>query len=90
LRIATLYRPATSARRAARRLSSSDEFRTADVVSLVSRAPGAVAFGIAGTAIVIASAYFRRRLGGVTGDVLGAIGELTEALVLAVFTLSTG
>lgn len=30
------------------------------------------------------------RLGGVTGDVLGAIGELNEALVLAVFTLGAG
>jgi len=31
-----------------------------------------------------------RKLGGVTGDLLGAIAEIAEALVLAVFTLGVG
>jgi adenosylcobinamide-GDP ribazoletransferase len=51
--------------------------------------------GIAGIGIMIAAAlftiacrsYFHRRLGGVTGDVFGAVGELSEASVLVFMTL---
>jgi cobalamin synthase len=31
--------------------------------------------------------YFRRRLGGITGDVLGASNEINEALVLLLVTM---
>jgi adenosylcobinamide-GDP ribazoletransferase len=37
--------------------------------------------------VVWASRYFRRRLGGVTGDVYGAVNEILETLVLGVTVL---
>jgi len=33
--------------------------------------------------------YFHRRLGGVTGDTFGAVGELSETSVLVFFALGT-
>ncbi|HEX2298873.1 MAG TPA: adenosylcobinamide-GDP ribazoletransferase [Pseudonocardiaceae bacterium] len=45
---------------------------------------GALAVGLAALAVVAFSAHTRRRLGGVTGDVLGAASELGTTVVLAV------
>jgi adenosylcobinamide-GDP ribazoletransferase len=45
--------------------------------------PGVVIFGLAGLAVWGLSWYFRRALGGITGDVYGAVCEILETLVLA-------
>jgi adenosylcobinamide-GDP ribazoletransferase len=47
---------------------------------------GAILLGVAGAVAVVAGAFAFRRLGGITGDVLGAAAELAEtaALVAAV------
>jgi adenosylcobinamide-GDP ribazoletransferase len=42
---------------------------------------------LAGLATLGYQAYFRRRLGGITGDVLGASNEINEALVLILVTM---
>jgi adenosylcobinamide-GDP ribazoletransferase len=44
---------------------------------------GTLAVAVAALAVVALSAHTRRRLGGVTGDVLGATSELTTTIVLA-------
>ncbi len=45
-------------------------------------APGLVLLGVAGVAVWLGSLYFKKRLGGVTGDILGATNEVLEVLVL--------
>jgi len=45
--------------------------------------PGLALFAAAGALVWLGSLYFRQRLGGVTGDVLGAANEILEILVLA-------
>ncbi len=44
---------------------------------------GVALLGLAALATWLLSLYFRQKLGGVTGDVLGAVCELLEVLVLA-------
>ncbi|MDD3580041.1 MAG: adenosylcobinamide-GDP ribazoletransferase [Desulfobacca sp.] len=44
---------------------------------------GLVALGLVALSTWVASRYFKQRLGGITGDVLGAINELHEVLALA-------
>jgi adenosylcobinamide-GDP ribazoletransferase len=43
---------------------------------------GLVLFGAAGLGVCLGSLYFQKRLGGITGDVLGATNEFLEILVL--------
>jgi cobalamin synthase len=42
---------------------------------------------LVGLATLGLQVYFRQRLGGITGDVLGATNELNEALVLLLATM---
>lgn len=44
---------------------------------------GLLLLAIAGAAVWLLSIYFRKKLGGVTGDVLGAANEILEILALA-------
>lgn len=49
--------------------------------------PGVISLGLAGLVVWGLSRYFRRRLGGVTGDVYGAANEILETLVLGMTVL---
>ena len=49
--------------------------------------PGLVSLVLAGLVAWGLSRYFRRRLGGITGDVLGALNEILETVVLGVAVL---
>jgi adenosylcobinamide-GDP ribazoletransferase len=50
---------------------------------LILGAHGLVLFGAAAALVWLGSHYFQRRLGGITGDILGATNEVVEVLVLA-------
>jgi adenosylcobinamide-GDP ribazoletransferase len=54
-------------------------------VILLSRLYGGLAFCMAGLIVAIASIYFRRRLGGVTGDCFGATFQFVELAAYAAF-----
>ena len=54
-------------------------------VILLSGFRGGIAFCATGVIVAIASIYFRRRLGGVTGDCFGAAFQFVEIATYAVF-----
>jgi adenosylcobinamide-GDP ribazoletransferase len=63
---------------------------TASAVVLVlgmGRLPGLAALAAGGAAAWLLSLYFSRRLGGITGDTLGAANEILECLTLLVMLL---
>ena len=51
--------------------------------------PGLVAFGLAVIATLVLGWFATRRLGGVTGDVMGAVIEIAELIVLLIFVAWT-
>jgi adenosylcobinamide-GDP ribazoletransferase len=55
------------------------------MVILVSRTLGAVAFCSSAVVIAMASFYFRRKIGGVSGDCFGATFQFVEVLTYATF-----
>jgi adenosylcobinamide-GDP ribazoletransferase len=57
----------------------------AGVVILLCRAQGILALGTTAEVIVFASLYFRRRLGGITGDCFGATFQFVEIATYAAF-----
>jgi len=50
---------------------------------LILGAPGLILLAVAAALVWLGSLYFRARLGGITGDVLGATNEVVEVAVLA-------
>jgi adenosylcobinamide-GDP ribazoletransferase len=52
---------------------------------LLCRVRGAVSFACALAVVVLASGYFRRRIGGVTGDCFGAVFHFVEITTYAVY-----
>jgi len=55
------------------------------LVILISRVSGAVAFCVAGIVVAVASTYFRRWIGGITGDCFGATFHFVEIATYASF-----
>ena len=61
---------------------------TAGLVAVPERPwQGTLAVAAAALVVVATSAHTHRRFGGVTGDVLGAAGELTTTVILALCAL---
>jgi len=58
--------------------------------SLLLGVRGVVLFGVAFLGSLIMRRVFLRTLGGITGDALGATGEVSEVLILLVAALTTG
>src|SRR5215467_10255828 len=57
----------------------------AAIVILLSPLRGAIAFCVSGVVVAASSAYFRARLGGVTGDCFGATFQFVEIATYVVF-----
>lgn len=62
---------------------------TALAAAAILRAGGVVLMICLATLTLLCKHYFRRRLGGVTGDILGAVGEWSETSALVLLALAT-
>jgi adenosylcobinamide-GDP ribazoletransferase len=60
--------------------------QTAALPFLCGPVAGAVALVVNGAALLLLRAYFHARIDGVTGDCLGAASQITETLMLLIFT----
>lgn len=60
---------------------------TLGITMVFGRARGILIWMLVGLATLSYQTYFRRRLHGITGDVLGAVNEANEALVLVLATM---
>jgi adenosylcobinamide-GDP ribazoletransferase len=58
---------------------------SACAAALLCRVQGVLALGMAAALIILASLYFRRRIGGITGDCFGAIFQFVEIVTYAAF-----
>lgn len=72
-----------------------DHFRTALLFTLLivlfcGRTPGIMIGSMVSLATLGYQRYFRKRLGGITGDILGATNEVNEALTLLLATMVYG
>jgi adenosylcobinamide-GDP ribazoletransferase len=65
------------------RILAGASLSAAALALLILGAPGLALLGAAGALVWLGSLYFQKRLGGITGDVLGAANEVLEVLVLA-------
>jgi adenosylcobinamide-GDP ribazoletransferase len=54
-------------------------------VILLAQGHGVIAIGVVFLTVALASAYFKRRIGGVTGDCFGATFQFVEVAIYAVF-----
>jgi len=63
---------------------------TAAAVFFLSGTPGYFAFAVAGVFTLLARVYFKHKLGGITGDMIGAVSESVEVIMLLVFLAATG
>ena len=53
-------------------------------VIVIFRARAFILLPVVAAVFIVCNSYFRRKLGGVTGDTIGAVGEVLEVIVLAV------
>jgi len=57
------------------------------LAGVTARISGLLLMAMSGMAVWLLSIYFQKRLGGITGDVLGAVNEVLEILVLGALLL---
>jgi len=58
---------------------------TASLPFLCGPRAGVAALALNAVAVAAGRSYFHRRIGGVTGDCLGAVGQISEVVMLLVF-----
>ena len=62
----------------------------AGAVVIFGGTPGMIAFAASGLFTLAARVYFHKKIGGITGDTIGAVNELDEVIVLLVYCGFTG